>query len=114
MPKLNNFSINLKWSPSPSKNTEGYRIYLSTDIHEISYECPYHTKELIKGCTITLNSNDEIMTKLPIVDSSELYIGISAVDQYGNESGITTTEIDIDFCPPLPVRNFQATLQKNV
>lgn len=113
MAKLTKFSIKLNWEPSVSTDTAGYRLYFETDPTLISYDCPYVTSDLVTGNEFILTSDSPIITEFPTVDSTGLYVGITTVDKFGNESDIVVTKVEVDFTPPKPVTNFLSVLLKS-
>ena len=86
--------LRLTWKPSELNPDVGYRLYWSKET-PISYDCNFFKL----GNTTAVNLTDILLKAAPLGES--LYIGISVVDDAGNESDIVS--LPEPYCVSVPL-----------
>lgn len=90
-------SKNISWNPSTSDDVVGYRVrYKVADGNPIVYTDPY----LVVGNTLVVAPND--FPSGTFDNDTDYTLGVSAVDDMGNESDIIELDTPLDFVPPQP------------
>jgi hypothetical protein len=88
----------VRWEPSASDDVVSYRLYWSR-LGAVCYDSDY--ADVGKVTEVTLP--DEIPS-FPLI-SGDIEVGISAINQAGNESRLTKATVHVDFRVPQPPRN---------
>lgn len=94
--------LRLSWRPSELNPNVGYRLYWSNEI-PISYDCNFFKL----GNTTSVNLTDILLKSAPLGES--IYIGISTVDEAGNESDIISLSEPYCVSVPLAPRDLVVT-----
>lgn len=91
----------LRFDPSPSPDTVGYRLYMAESPTPVDYDSP--SFELGNQTEINMATLEGIQTKDGVYN-----LGIAAIDDAGNLSSMVKLEdIPIDFAAPDPPSNLQ-------
>jgi len=83
----------IRWERSPSPDVVNYKVYWSED-DAINYD----SEHALVGDAAELFLPGDVPS-FPLVKGT-MTLGISAVDLAGNESGITTVSVKLDFTVP--------------
>ena len=83
----------IRWQPSASSDVTGYRLYWSNQ-GEVDYNSPY--AELGNVSEVILPDN---VSSFPL-ETGNVELGISAINQAGNESEITKVVVYFNFSVP--------------
>ena len=92
MAKVKKYSIT--WTKSESTDVVGYKIYYVPEGEELNYGSP----NVLVGDVDTVLIPDQI-PEFPLIDGSYI-IGLSAVDDSGNESDIIVKTVPFDLVAP--------------
>lgn len=89
-------SVNLSFPPSDSPDVEGYKLYLEEAPAEVNYDSL--SFDLGNNTSIDLATLDGMTTRDGLYN-----IGITAVDEAGNESSMSLiSDVPLDFEAPNP------------
>jgi len=90
----------VSWTPSPSPDVEGYRLYWSTKGY-LDYDCDF--AEVGNVCEIILPDD---ISSFPLI-SGKILLGITAVSKSGNESDMQVLSTFVDLVAPHPPSNLK-------
>jgi hypothetical protein len=89
-------SVNLSFPASDSPDVEGYKLYLEESPNEVTYES--QSFDLGNNTSVDLATLDGMTTR-----DGNYNIGITAVDDAGNESSMSLiSDVPLDFEAPNP------------
>ena len=94
----------LYWDASTASDVVGYRVYAADSSEILDYDTPY-----VDVGNVTMVNLGELANEgfAPLMDADGMFdLGISALDDMGNESHITVVEnVPLDFVPPAAPTN---------
>jgi hypothetical protein len=85
----------IRWNPSPAPDVAGYKLYWAVE-GGVNYDCD--CAELGRRTEVILPDD---IPSFPLVDG-EIELGITAVNEIGNESDMTTFSAPFEFSVPNP------------
>ena len=101
MAKVKEYQI--AWTQSDSTDVVGYKIYYMPEGEELNYGSPSVTVGNVNSVSIPTDIPD-----FPLIDGS-YQIGLTAVDDVGNESDIAVKTVPFDLVAPDVPTNLEVT-----
>lgn len=101
MAKVKEYQIS--WTPSESIDVVGYKIYYLPEGEELNYGSPSVTVGNVNSVTIPADVAD-----FPMIDGN-YQIGLTAVDDSGNESDIISKTVPFDLVAPAVPSGLEVT-----
>jgi hypothetical protein len=92
----------LSWIPSPDVDVVAHKVYVATGAVQPDYNSPFI--EVPAG----QNSVELPFINMPEFDGT-FNFGLSAVDDFGNESDLAHISMDLDFLAPSPPTGLSIT-----
>ena len=93
-------SYMLQWDPSPDADVTGYRVYWATPPELVTYDS--HNVDVGTSTSVSVPTGG-----MPTSFDGYMTFGVSALDDVGNESDISTATLPFDLLAPSAPTNIR-------